>query len=73
MPQFPKAVKEPRAPWDHTHEASHSIFDLLKPSKPIGPTESPVEETMPSKENTRTEAKVLIQPTQKATTNASAP
>nr|CAN69438.1 hypothetical protein VITISV_028732 [Vitis vinifera] len=73
MPQLPRAVREPRAPWDHTHEASHSIFDLLKPSKPIGPTESPVEETMPSKENTRTEAKVLIQPTQKATTDASAP
>ncbi|RVW19574.1 hypothetical protein CK203_115101 [Vitis vinifera] len=34
---------------------------------------APVEETMPSKENTRTEAKVLIQPTQKATTDASAP
>ncbi|KAL6331991.1 hypothetical protein AAG906_020345 [Vitis piasezkii] len=59
MPQLPKAVREPRTPWDHTHEASHSISDLLKPSKPI--------------ENTKIEAKVLIQPTQKATTDASAP
>ncbi|RVW43555.1 hypothetical protein CK203_102960 [Vitis vinifera] len=68
-PQLPRAIREPRAPWDHTHEASHSISDLLKPSKPI----APVEETMPSKETTKTEAKVLIQPTQKATTDASAP
>nr|CAN83138.1 hypothetical protein VITISV_035482 [Vitis vinifera] len=39
----------------------------------FGRLRAPVEETMPSKENTRTEAKVLIQPTQKATTDASAP
>ena len=60
---------EPRTPWDHTHQASHSIFDLLKPSEPIAPTE----ETMPPKETTRTEVKVLIQPIQEATTDASAP
>ncbi|RVX11330.1 hypothetical protein CK203_019614 [Vitis vinifera] len=36
-----------------THEASHSISYLLKPSKPI----APAKETMPSKETTRTEAK----------------
>ena len=41
----------------------------LKPSEPIAPTE----ETMPPKETTRIEAKVLIQPTQEATSNASAP
>ncbi|KAL6348193.1 hypothetical protein AAG906_003059 [Vitis piasezkii] len=58
MPHYPSS-REPHTPWDHTHEASHSISDLLKPSKPI--------------ENTKTEAKVLIQPTQKATTDASAP
>ncbi|RVX20999.1 hypothetical protein CK203_002543 [Vitis vinifera] len=34
---------------------------------------APVEETMPPKETTRTEAKVLIQPIQEATTDASAP
>ncbi|RVW44207.1 hypothetical protein CK203_089434 [Vitis vinifera] len=34
---------------------------------------APVEETMPSKETTITEVKVLIQPTQEATTDASAP
>ncbi|RVW64244.1 hypothetical protein CK203_046338 [Vitis vinifera] len=34
---------------------------------------APVEETMPPKETTRTEAKVLIQPTQEATTDASVP
>ena len=52
-----------------THEASYSISYLLKPSRPIAPTE----ETMPPKETIRTEAKVLIQPTQEATTDASAP
>ena len=41
----------------------------LKPSKPI----ALVEETMPPKEIIRTEVKVLIQPTQEATTDASAP
>ena len=60
---------EPRAPWDHTHQASHSISDLLKPSEP----KAPAEETMPSKETTRTEVKVLIQPTQEAITDTSAP
>ncbi|RVW63244.1 hypothetical protein CK203_058647 [Vitis vinifera] len=34
---------------------------------------APVEETMPPKETTRTEAKVLIQPTQEAITDTSAP
>ena len=52
-----------------THKASHFISDLLKPSEPI----APAEETMPHKETTRTEAKVLIQPTQEATTDASSP
>ena len=72
--------KMPRKPHDHaykeespltkiTHKASHSISDLLKPSEPI----APAEETMPPKETTRTEAKVLIQPIQEATTDASAP
>ena len=60
---------EPRTPWDHTHQASHSIFNLLKPSEPI----APIEETMPCKETARIEAKVLVQPTQEATTDASAP
>ena len=32
--------REPHAPWDHTHKASHSISYLLKPSKPIALTES---------------------------------
>ena len=36
----PSLPTEPRAPWDHTHEASYSISDLLKPSKPIAPAES---------------------------------
>ena len=31
---------KPHAPWDHTHEASHSISDLPKPSQPIAPAES---------------------------------
>ncbi|KAL6311119.1 hypothetical protein AAG906_012619 [Vitis piasezkii] len=60
---------EPRTPGDHTHKASHSISNLLKPSEPI----APAEETMPPKETIRTKVKVLIQPTQEATTNASAP
>ena len=71
MPTEPRdhASKEESPLTKITHEASHSISYLLKPSKPI----APAEETMPSKETTRTEAKVLIQPTQKATTDASAP
>ena len=75
-----EVVKMQREPRNHaskeespftkiTHKASHSISDLLKPSEPI----APAEETMPPKETTITEAKVLIQPTQKATTDASAP
>ena len=32
--------REPHAPWDDTHEASHSIFDLLKLSEPMAPAES---------------------------------
>ena len=61
--------RDPRAPWDHTHQASHSISNLLKPLEPI----APAEETMPLKETTRIEVKVLIQPIQEATTDASAP
>ena len=41
----------------------------LKPSRPI----APAEETMTTKETTKAEVKVLIQPTQEATTDASAP
>ncbi|KAL6342961.1 hypothetical protein AAG906_016981 [Vitis piasezkii] len=41
----------------------------LKPSRPI----APAEETMPPKETTKAKVKVLIQPTQEATTDASAP
>ena len=33
-------VAEEPSHWDHTHKASHSISYLLKPSKPIAPTES---------------------------------
>ena len=73
MPSKPRdhASKEesPAHPGNHTHQASHSISDLLKPSEPI----APVEETMPPKETTRTEVKVLIQPIQEATTDALAP
>ncbi|RVW47772.1 hypothetical protein CK203_091769 [Vitis vinifera] len=45
------------------------FLNLLKPSNLI----APVEETMPPKEITRTEVKVLIQPIQEATTDASTP
>ena len=74
-------VKMPSEPCNHeseeespehleiTHKVSHSITDFLKPSKPI----APAEETMSSKETTKTEAKVLIQPIQEATTDTSAP
>ncbi|KAL6311423.1 hypothetical protein AAG906_035893 [Vitis piasezkii] len=48
-------------------------FLELKLCIPYLQLRAPVEKTMPSKENTRTEAKFLIQPTQKATTDASAP
>ena len=35
-----KMPTEPRAPWNHIHQASHSISNLLKPSEPIAPAES---------------------------------
>ena len=65
--------REPHTPWDHTHEASHPIFDLLKPSNPIAPSESSSWGDYEPKETTRTEVKVLIQPTQEATIDTSAP
>ncbi|RVW18217.1 hypothetical protein CK203_106135 [Vitis vinifera] len=40
IPAMAKTRGEPCAPWDHTHEASHSISDLPKPSKLIAPVES---------------------------------
>ena len=62
-----EVVKMQREPRNHaskeespfteiTHKASHSISDLLKPSKPI----ASAEETMLPKETTRIEAKVLL-------------
>ena len=63
------ASKEESPFTEITHKASHSISDLLKPSEPI----ASAEETMLPKETTRIEAKVLIQPIQEATTDASAP
>ena len=63
------ASKEESPLIEITHKASHSISYLLKPSRPI----APAEETMPPKKTTKAEVKVLIQPTQEATTNASAP
>ena len=63
------ASKEKSPFTEITHKASHSISYLLKLSEPIAPGE----ETMPSKETTITKVKVLIQPTQEATTDASAP
>ena len=52
----------------------HLGLDPLQTDIP-GPSEPrvPVEETMPPKETTRIEAKILIQPTQEATTDASTP
>ena len=67
--------RAPRTLGSHTHEVSHSISYLLKPSKPIALAEEtmPPKETTPPKETNRTEVKVLIQLIQKATTDASAP
>ncbi|KAL6348687.1 hypothetical protein AAG906_019419 [Vitis piasezkii] len=42
---------------DHTHQASHSISNLLKPSNPIATGESSSWETMPSKETTEQRSK----------------
>ncbi|KAL6340521.1 hypothetical protein AAG906_010429 [Vitis piasezkii] len=68
-----EVAKMPIEPRDHASKEESPLTEIthmkslipfltsLKPSKPIAP------------ETTRTEAKVLIQPTQEATTNASAP
>ena len=68
----PKEVaKMPTEPCDHAYEEESPAHLGITHTKPLTPF--PVEETMPSKETTRTEAKVLIQPIQEATTDASAP
>ena len=71
MPTKPHdhASKEESPFTENTHKASYSISDLLKPSEPI----ASAEETMLPKETTGIEVKVLIQPTQEATTDASTP
>ena len=73
MPTEPRyhASKEERlVHLEFTHTKPLTPFlTSLKPSQPIAPTEK----TIPSKETTRTEVKVLIQPTQEATTDAPAP
>ena len=64
------ASKEESPLTEITHTKPLTPFlTSLKPSEPI----ALVEETMPPKEIIRTEVKVLIQPTQEATTDASAP
>ena len=77
-----EVVKMPTEPRDHASEEekpahpeiTHTkpltpFLTSLKPSKPI----APAEKTMTPKETTKAEVKVLIQPTQEATTDASAP
>ena len=76
-----EVTKMPTKPRDHASKEESPLTEIthmkpltpfltsLKPSEPI----APAEETMPPKETTRTEAKVLIQPTQEAITDTSAP
>ena len=61
----------PTEPHNHASEEESPAHPGITHTKPLTPF--PAEETMPSKETTRTEVKVLIQPTQEATTYASAP
>ena len=72
-------------PHDHAYEEERPAHPGITHTKPLTPLltslnhqnplqlRAPVEETMSSKETTRTEAKVLIQPIQEDTTDASAP
>ena len=76
-----EVVKMPRKPHDHASKEESPLTEIthtkpltpfltsLKPSEPIAPTK----ETMPPKETTRKKVKVVIQPTQEATTDTSAP
>ena len=66
-----EVAKIPTEPHDHASEEESPAHPGITHTKPLTPF--PVEETMPSKETIRTEAKVLIQPTQEATIDASAP
>ena len=61
----------PIEPCNHAYEEESPAHPGITHTKPLTPF--PAEETMPSKETTRKEAKVLIQPTQEATTDALAP
>ena len=66
-----EVAKMPIEPYDHAYEEESPAHPGITHTKPLTPF--PAEETMPPKETTRTEAKVLIQPIQEATTDASAP
>ena len=81
-----EVAKMPIEPCDHASEEESLAHPGITHTKPLIPfltslnhqipqlqLRAPVEKTMPSKEITRTEAKVLIQPTQEATTDTSAP
>ena len=80
-----EVAKMPTEPRDHASEEESPAHPGITHTKPLTPLltslnhqnplqlRAPVEETMSSKETTRTEAKVLIQPIQEATTDASAP
>ena len=81
-----EVAKMPTEPYDHASEEESPAHPGITHTKPLTPfltslnhqisqlqLRAPVEETMPSKETTRTEAKVLIQPTQEAITDTSAP
>ena len=60
--------KMPIEPCKHAYEEESPVHPGITHTKPLTPF--PAEETMPPKETTRTEAKVLIQPIQEATTDA---
>ena len=66
-----EVAKMPTEIRDHASEEESPAHPRITHTKPLTPF--PAEETMPPKETTRTEAKVLIQPTQEATIVASAP
>ena len=81
-----EVAKMPTEPCDHAYEEESPAHPEITHTKPLTPLltslnhqiqqlqlRAPVEETMPPKETTRTEVKVLIQPIQEATTDASAP
>ena len=70
-----EVAKMPTNPHDHASKEESPLTEIthMKPLTPFLTSLKPSEPIAPVEETTKAEAKVLIQPTQEATTDASAP